>query len=370
MTRLTIAAVLVVNILALSDATEAGAQGWAVDVSAGRFVYDPVLADVGTSNLLGSLRYDSRRGIWVYGAGAVPAGDNGTFWGAVGTGGRVMFFVPQGGRGSVGADVGGHAFSFQDRVVDQTGTGGTLEALPFARLAIGDAGFIEGHGGWRGQTLSFAGIRENRHVFETGARGGYGAALRVEGDARWVHASEGTYPFVGATLTYRGSRVDVWGQTGKWLATNLDEKVWSVGSGVNLSVRTSVWGSIRQEAPDPLYWNSSRRTWTVGLTQRLGRIPSPPVPVPMPRAQEGTVVVRLPVGDAPPGDISIAGDFNNWQPSPMQRENGEWVVRLPLAPGVYHYAFRSAKGEWFVPSWASGRRDDGMGGYVAVLVVS
>ena len=263
MTRITIAATLVVVLLALCDNTAARAQGWAVDVSAGRFVYDPVSADVGTSNLLGSLRYDSRLGIWVYGAGAIPAGSDGTFWGAAGTGGRVMFFVPQGGGGSLGADVGAHAFSFRDRVVDQAGTGGTLEALTFARLALGGSGFIEGHGGWRGQTLSFAGIRENRQVFETGARGGYGGALRIEGDARWVYASEGMYPFVGATVTYTGPRVDVWGQTGKWLAADLDQRVWSLGSGVNLGVRTSVWGSVRQEAPDPLYWNSSRRTWTI-----------------------------------------------------------------------------------------------------------
>ena len=47
----------------------------------------------------------------------------------------------------------------------------------------------------------------------------------------------------------------------------------------------------------------------------------------------------------------------------MQREGGEWVVRLPLSPGVYHYAFRAANGEWFVPPSTPGRRDDGMGGY-------
>ena len=54
----------------------------------------------------------------------------------------------------------------------------------------------------------------------------------------------------------------------------------------------------------------------------------------------------------------------------MRREGGEWIVRLPLMPGVYHYTFRSASGEWFVPPSTAGRRDDGMGGYVAVLVVS
>jgi hypothetical protein len=45
------------------------------------------------------------------------------------------------------------------------------------------------------------------------------------------------------------------------------------------------------------------------------------------------------------------------------------VIRLPLAAGVYQYAFRSATGEWFVPTSIAGRRDDGMGGHVAVLVV-
>jgi len=39
-------------------------------------------------------------------------------------------------------------------------------------------------------------------------------------------------------------------------------------------------------------------------------------------------------------------------------------------PGVYHYTFRSATGEWFVPVSTAGRRDDGMGGFVAVLVVT
>jgi hypothetical protein len=362
-----VTAVLVVIVVALSRADAACAQGWSADVSAGRVVYDPVSANVGTNNVVGSLRYDAQRNIWVYGAGAVPTGHDGTFWIAAGTGGRLMFPAQDLRGPSFGADVAAHAFSFRDRLVDLTGSGGELEAMPFARLAYG-AGFIEGRGGWRGHTLSFAGTREHRRVFETGARGGYGTMVRVEGDARWVHASEGTYPFLGATITYVGSRVDVWGQTGKWLADDLRDREWAVGSGVALGVRTSVWGSVRQEAPDPLYWNSTRRSWSVGVTQRLGRLPAPLAPVS--RSQTGTVAVRLPAADASAGAVSIAGDFNSWQPTPMQREGDEWVVLLTLAPGVYHYAFRSATGEWFVPSSASGRRDDGMGGYVAVLVVN
>jgi hypothetical protein len=37
---------------------------------------------------------------------------------------------------------------------------------------------------------------------------------------------------------------------------------------------------------------------------------------------------------------------------------------------VYHYAFRSHTGQWFVPASVAGRRDDGFGGHIAILVVS
>ena len=366
MTNGAIIAALMVILVALSHATEAQGQGWSVDVSAGRLVYEPLSANVRTSSLIGSLRYDTRSNAWVYGTVAAP-GSDGTLWGAVGTGGRVMLNRSSLHGVNVGADVGVHGYSFRDRLVDLMGTGGSLDAIPFARVGRG-AGFIEGRAGWRGQTLSFAGVRENRGVFETGARGGYGTTLSVEGDARWVHAREGTYPFVGVAVAYDVSPVQLWGHAGKWMAIDLDERVWALGGGVSLGARTTVWGSVRQDAPDPLYWNSTRRSWSVGLTQRLGRVPAPLVPVASSPA--GAVAIRLAATDAPSGTVSIAGDFNNWQPAPMLREGGEWIVRLPLMPGVYHYTFRSASGEWFVPPSAAGRRDDGLGGYVAVLVVN
>lgn len=366
MTTRTSTAVLVVSCSVLTHLAGVRAQGWSADVSAGRLVYDAVSATVGTNNVIGSLRYDAATGTWVYGAAAAPLGGSGTVWGGGGAGGRVM--VPsRAGFASMGADVGAHAYSFRDRVAALSGTGAVVEAMPFVRVAAGE-GFVEARGGWRGQTLSFAGARENRGVFETGARGGYGTTVRVEGDARWVHATEGTYPFVGAAVAYTGTRVDLWGEVGKWVATDLDERVWGVGGAVSVGPRTLVWGSVRQEAPDPLYWNLTRRTWSVGLTQRLGRVAAPLAPVP--RSQGGTVLVRLSAADAPAGAVAIGGDFNNWQPAPMQREGDDWVVRLPLAPGVYHYAFRSANGDWFVPPSTAGRRDDGFGGSVAVLVVS
>jgi len=192
--------------------------------------------------------------------------------------------------------------------------------------------------------------------------------VRVEGDARFVHAIEGTFPFVGATVTYTRPRVELWGHTGKWLAASLDEDVWAFGSAYSLGLRTSLWGSVRQEASDPLFWNSPRRSWNIGVTQRLGRIPAPPIAVASTSA--GTVAIRLAAAEAPQGAVQIAGDFNNWQVAPMKREGADWVIHLPLPAGVYHYTFNAENGEWFVPESTPGRRDDGFGGHVAVLVVN
>jgi hypothetical protein len=357
--------VLVVTLVMVSLAVPARGQEWSVEVSTGRLVYEPIAAEVATSNVMGSLRYDAARGTWVYGSAALPMRADDTLWAATGAGGRVSRRMSS--QASLGADVGAHGFWFRDRVVALTGTGGTLEALPFVRMSVG-SGFVEGGGGWRGQTLSYAGIRESRGVFETGVRGGYGGTFSVEGDARWVHAVEGTYPFVGVTVARQTSRVGVWGQAGKWLATTLDDRVWGAGAAASVGARTTVWGSVRQEGRDPLYWNTRRRVWSIGLTQQLGS--PPPALAPVTRTQAGTVVVRMRASDAPAGPVSIAGDFNKWQAAPMQRDGAEWVVRLPLASGVYNYAFRSASGEWFVPASTPGRKDDGMGGHVAVLVVN
>jgi hypothetical protein len=343
------------------------AQGWSIDLSGGRTVYGPLATTVGTNSFIGQVRYDSPRDTWVYGAAATPSGETGTFWTAAGAGWRLMR-ATHGGRLGVGADVGAHGFWFRDRLVSLTGTGGTLEAQPFMRLDFDEA-FVEGSAGLRGHTLSFADVRENRGVFETGVRAGvgYGAAVLIEGAARWVRAAEGTFPLVSTTVAYERPRGGLWAQAGRWLDAELTDHIWGFGGLISVGPGTSIWAAVRREGPDPLYWNLPRRTWTVGVTQRLGRVPTPVQP--LPRLQDGVVVIRLDVADAPRGTVSIAGDFNNWQPAPMVREGNEWVARLSLQPGVYHYAFRSAGGDWFVPASTAGRRDDGMGGHQAVLVV-
>jgi hypothetical protein len=358
---------LVSALISASILTEAHGQEWSIDMSAGRVVYDPASANAGTNNLMGTVRYDARRGAWVYGTAAAPVRPGDPLWGAFGAGGRFLPSASASRRANLGLDAGAHGFLFRDTLVEQTGRGVSIDAMPFVSLASGAAS-VELRGGWRGQTLSYAGGTENRGVFETGATAAYGLTVRVQADARWVHTSEGTYPFVGGMLVYGDAPVQAWVQSGKWLSANLDAVAWGGGIGAALGRQATLWASVQQEAPDPLYWNLARRSWNVGVTRRFGRAATAPLPAP--RSEPGGIVIRVSASDAPGTELSIAGDFNKWQPVRMLREGGTWVIRLPLARGVYHYAFRSGSGNWFVPASVAGRRDDGMGGHVAVLVVS
>jgi hypothetical protein len=354
-------------LFAIVAPTGAWAQGLSVDVAAGRMIYDPVSANVSTNNVMGTLRYDARRDAWVYGTAAAPLRTGDPVWGSFGAGGRLLPSSAERRRVNVGLDLSGYGYMFRDAVVDQTGRGAGMDALPFVRLSSGAAG-VELRGGWHGHTLAYAGTTEHRGVFETGARASAGVSVRVEGDVRWVRATEGIYPFVGGTLLYGGSPVQAWLQAGRWLSTDLDDLGWGAGIGVALGTHATLWANARQETPDPLYWNVARRSWSVGVTRRLGR--RPPAVLPAPRQEDGGIVIRVSASDTPGAELSIAGDFSAWRPMPMRREGDGWVIRLPLSPGVYHYAFRSAAGNWFVPASIAGRRPDGMGGYVAVLVVS
>jgi hypothetical protein len=355
-------------LLAASVPRDACGQQWSVDLSAGRIVYDPVSRDVGTSNLLATIRYEVGRLVWISGTAAAPLRAPDPSWAIVGGGGRMMSAGATARRAAGGVDLSAEAFVFRDRVARRGGSGGSVDALPFARINAG-GGYVEVRGGWRGYRLSYEGAIENRGVLEAGARVGYGSPLHVVADARVVRAGDGTYSFVGASLVYGGAPVQLWGHTGTWLSDALTERVtWGGGIAVALGVRAALWAGVRQDTTDPLYWNAPRRTWSVGVTRRLGQR-RPPVLASHP-SQAGSVVIRVPVRDAPGQTLAIAGDFSNWRPMPMLRLGRDWVIRLQLAAGVYRYAFRSGTGEWFVPASVAGRRDDGMGGHVAVLVVT
>ena len=143
---------------------------------------------------------------------------------------------------------------------------------------------------------------------------------------------------------------------------------WSAGGATAVGPQVELQVGARGNAFDPLYLSSTETSVWAGLSLRLGggRTVRPPVPA---MAPGGRAVIRIPARSlkTPP---SIAGDFTGWKPVPMRREESHWIYTAKLDPGVYHYAFVDQDGTWFVPESVPGRQDDGMGGQVAVLVVS
>jgi hypothetical protein len=86
-------------------------------------------------------------------------------------------------------------------------------------------------------------------------------------------------------------------------------------------------------------------------------------------SDDNQVVLHLPARDTGVPPPVIAGDFTNWMPVRMEHHKDEWRYSVHASPGVYHFAFRGADGHWFVPASFPNRTDDGMGGWVAVLVI-
>jgi 1,4-alpha-glucan branching enzyme len=100
----------------------------------------------------------------------------------------------------------------------------------------------------------------------------------------------------------------------------------------------------------------------VSWSPRLGPAPPPPLY----EVAGSTVVFRLKRPEA--REVSVVGDFSDWKPLPMVRNGDFWKLRVPVEPGLHHFAFR-VDGAWYVPEDAPGQVDDEFGRRDATLVV-
>jgi hypothetical protein len=99
------------------------------------------------------------------------------------------------------------------------------------------------------------------------------------------------------------------------------------------------------------------------------RSPSTPLLQPLIALPRGgdTVVVRFRMDGA--GAVAIAGNWNAWQPAPLQSLGDDiWEAALLLAPGTYYFNLVVDGTEWVVPGGVA-VVPDGMGGLLAVLTV-
>lgn len=115
--------------------------------------------------------------------------------------------------------------------------------------------------------------------------------------------------------------------------------------------------------------------WAAGRYAPGPGSPSPSLPVAAAPASAAAAdlrwvrLVHMPL-DPSVAQVSVAGDFNGWDPqaTPMQRQGEVWVTWLALPADVYEYMFVENGGaRWVTDPLALQTRADGFGGENAVL---
>ena len=379
----------------LAAAAPASGQEWRAVVQAGRVEYvgAPTTAGSASTLVLGLDRADlaSRLGV----SAGVPFGDD-PLW-AVATAAKRF----EAGR-SLGplVDVSGHLFFQHDyrRVepppstarpgplgpllpplqppppaernapLSGQGAGGELSAGAFGLIAPLR---MEVRLGAAAQRSDLARVSEKRVLPFADARLSFTRGwLALAGETRGWSATEGEHLYAGGTAQAAAGPLVLWGSAGRWPRGGTRATSWAAGARLTAWDRLSFELSARAHAFDPLYRTETERSIVFATSFALdGRARRLPASAPVPAAYDaGRATLRIRASDAG-GRPAIAGDFTGWKPQQMQREGDAWVFGVRLAPGVYHYAFVSEDGRWFVPESVPGRQSDGMGGHVAVLVV-
>ena len=104
------------------------------------------------------------------------------------------------------------------------------------------------------------------------------------------------------------------------------------------------------------------------------RRPAPPIPQPThwTVASGPTVLVRFVLVNDQAASVSVAGDFNGWNPArtPLKRTgSGAWTVTVPMRPGRYNYMYVVNGQEWIPDPTAGEASLDGFGAENSVLNV-
>jgi hypothetical protein len=248
------------------------------------------------------------------------------------------------------------------------GWGASAQITPLVAYATRSFS-IEGRGGIAGFHSSFEDQAFDRLLRVAYLRVSHALSpalvLSAEGRTQW--AREATYPYLGATAFLTSGSIEAWASLGTWFASGVETTPWALGARARVRDRLSVTGTVRRDAFDALFETPARTSWSFGVSVALARPSAVVAPVPQ-RYDDGVATIGLPAADVN-GSVLIAGDFNDWKPQPMKLDRGSWTLQIALPPGVYYYAFVDGDGSWFVPQSVAGRKPDGFGGYVAVLVV-
>jgi hypothetical protein len=358
------------------------AQQWSVDAHAGRIrsALDPT--GIGIESIAVGAHYEKLNSGLRISVG-VPTSSEQPLWGAIAGAHR---FAVKPGAFIAGIDVAANAFVLHDRVarrreIDdvfrrpqtvaapaQSGYAGALQAMPVIGYQTPTVQF-QLRGGISRYTSDIAEQRRDRNVTLADAQVTFlpTPSIALMPAIRHFITDEGEHTYGAVTALVGHGPLNVWGSTGHWFGLDQQETTWAAGAGVRVHDRVTLSATGRHDVFDPLYATPGQTAWSVGVSVKLGEVMPGRLPVPA-VFDAGQATIRLPVSQAPSAP-RVAGDFTSWKPQPMQRSGNHWVYTVALKPGVYNYAFVNPKGDWFVPEKHPGRKQDGMGGEVAVLVV-
>lgn len=154
----------------------------------------------------------------------------------------------------------------------------------------------------------------------------------------------------------------------------------------------SLWDRLRAmvTVPRTLEWNfaGAMAAASVALVAVVGLLQFSPeqiVEVPVPvvgnqaqtasfaPGQESKVYVRLVLLQPDARSVSVAGDFNDWNPGQTKLERSEggmWTATIALKPGRYQYMFVIDGNQWVADPLAEEGTGDGFGSQNAVLDVA
>jgi hypothetical protein len=251
----------------------------------------------------------------------------------------------------------------------------TVRLVPEARLASGRTAWVlRGYGG-AGRSDVTDTSQEPEVSFEADLWM-YGVGLEASRPIGATQAWLGADAYNTAGGAYYSAYVGSVGSLGTAI-WGVGLRLWDTPDDVepelNLSVsvpmgrRWSTQVAGGQSGPDPLLGSpagvdgSAVVSWSV--------LPPATVPTPVVSLGEGqptTVVFSLEYGDAE--SVSVIGDFSAWEPIALSRQGSNWVGRVPIEPGLYHFGFL-VDGKWFVPEHAPGKVTDDFGRINATLVV-
>ncbi|HSM36394.1 MAG TPA: glycogen-binding domain-containing protein [Longimicrobiales bacterium] len=348
------------------------AQSWSASLDAGRATFEAGAREIQTSNLVAGIQYVDQR-LWFGASGSPALSDDDPLWGGV-----WAETQPTVRRGSWTAlvDIAGQVYGQDDPSGVTSGFGAGAVLLPGLSYRVSDVISVDAYAGGQVYYSGF-GAEGTEFTRSVGVLEGRVSAtprstpLELSASVRHLRAEEGGYTLMTARALGVRDGMVAWAGVGTWLNDGIEDTPWHAGISVRVLERLWARAVIAREAFDPVYLTDPRTTWSVGVSLALSDPPAgdlvADVPLPV-QSGAAPVVLRLPEGGVP-GPVSVAGDFTDWKPVAMRLNGREWEYAASLEPGVYHYAFVDARGNWFVPEGTPGRKPDGMGGWVAVLIV-